>query len=160
VSHRFTIPLVLLAACGCSTAVPIDTLQDEGAIEVRLDANARMHQPGRKIKFFVDITNRSERSLDLAALNVELQARTDADARSGPVRLRQDWTYKWEQEMLLPPGKRITVPIVPEAGVEFRLEMLEAGKYAIVAVVNGRHTSAPYALVIARPDLVPELRRV
>jgi len=158
VNHRLVLSLSLLAACGCSTAVPIDSVQDEGAIEVRLDANARTHQPGRKIKFFVDITNRSERSLDLAALNVELQARTDAQA--GPVRLRQDWTYKWGQKMLLPPGKRVTVPIVPEAGVEFRLEMLEAGKYAIVAVVNGRHESPPYSLVIARPDLVPELRRV
>src|SRR5688572_27945970 len=150
--------MALLVACGCSAPVPIDALEDGAAIEVRLDANARTHQPGRKIKFFVDITNRSERPLDLAALKVELQARTDP--RAGPVRLRQDWTYRWGQEMLLPPGKRVTVPIVPEAGVEFRLEMLEAGQYAIVAVVNGRHESQPYSLVIARPDLVPELRRV
>ena len=157
-SHRFAISLALLVTCGCSAPMPIDALEDGAAIEVRLDANARTHQPGRKIKFFVDITNRSERSLDLAALKVELQARTDP--RSGPVRLRQDWTYKWGQEMLLPPGKRVTVPIVPEAGVEFRLEMLEAGQYAIVAVVNERHESQPYSLVIARPDLVPELRRV
>ena len=157
-SHRIAITLIVLGAWGCSAPVPIDALEDSGALEVRVDANARTHQPGRKIKFVVDITNRSERSLDLAALKVELQARTDA--QGGPVRLRQDWTYRWNQEMLLPPGKRVTVPIVPEAGVEFRLEMLEAGKYAIVAVVNGRHESPPYSLVIARPDLVPELRRV
>lgn len=156
--HSIIAAMALLAACGCSAPVPVDSVTEAGALEVRLDANARTCQPGKKIKFFVDITNRSEHSLDLAALSVELQARGDAQA--GAVRLRQDWTYRWGREMLLPPGKRLTVPIVPEQGVEFRLEMLEAGQYSIVAVVNGKHASQPYPLVVARPDLIPALRRV
>ncbi len=47
----------------------------------------------------------------------------------------------------------MTIPVVPEKGVEFPLEILRAGDYDIVAVVNERFTSRPYPLRIVRPDL-------
>ncbi len=47
----------------------------------------------------------------------------------------------------------MTIPVVPERGVEFPLEILSAGDYDIVAVVNERFTSDPYPLSIVRPDL-------
>jgi len=145
---------------GCSATVPIQELEDQGSLEVRLDANARAHEPGRQIKFFVDVTNKTSSSLDLANLNVEIQVQEGP----GKVLLRQDWTYRWNQEMVLLPGRRLTLPIVPEqvdgeVRVELPLEQLPEGEYDLVAVINGRHASAPYKLKIFRPDLEAPVRR-
>lgn len=140
---------------GCSATVPIQDLEDQGSLEVRLDANARAHEPGRQIKFFVDVTNKTSGSVDLAGLNVEIQVQEGP----GKIQLRQDWTYRWNQEMILLPGRKLTLPIVPEKGVELPLEQLPEGEYNLVAVINGRHASAPYKLKIFRPDLGAPVRR-
>jgi hypothetical protein len=150
--------VLALATLGCSSRpVPVEDLEEQGLLDVRLDANARAHLPGRQLKFWVEITNRSAHTLDLAALRVELQAVPALEREK--VCLRQDWTYRWNQEMRLLPGRRLTVPIVPEKGVEFPLELLEEGSYEIVAVVNARYASGPWSIRIARPDLNEPLRR-
>ena len=148
--------VLVLVACGCASPVPISKLEKDAPIEVRLDANSRAHEPGRQIKFFVDVTNRSDHVLDLADLSVEIQVHSPP----GKIHLRQDWTSKWGgREMLLYPGKRITVPVVPEKGVELPIENLPEGNYDIVAVVNGRFPSRSYSLRVLRPDLNTPLRR-
>jgi len=134
---------------GCAATLPIEKIEDRGSLEVALDANARAHQPGRQIKFFVEVTNKTSGSVDLAGLNVEIQVQEGPDK----IQLRQDWTYRWNQEMILLPGRKLTLPIVPEQGVELPLEQLPEGEYNLVAVINGRHASAPYKLKIFRPDL-------
>jgi hypothetical protein len=156
-THR--LPAVLAVALwGCSSGpIPVDDLEEKGALDVRLDASSRAQLPGKQIKFWVEITNRSPHTLDLADLRVELQAVQVAEREK--ICLRQDWTYRWNQEIRLLPGKRLTVPIVPEKGVEFPLEILREGKYEIVAVVNERHASRPWPLQISRPDLIEPPRR-
>lgn len=145
--------LVLLA--GCASTVPVSQLEGDGALEVHLDANARAHAPGRELKFFVDIVNKSGHVVDLADLEVELQVITPPRK----VQLRQDWRYRWGREMLLPPEKKLSVPIKPEPGLELPIEHLAEGTYQIVAVVNGRFSSRPYSLRNLRPDLRVRLRR-
>jgi hypothetical protein len=154
---RLTAVLALAASACSSRPVPVEDLEEDGLLDVRLDANAKAHLPGRQLKFWVEITNRSGHTLDLADLRVELQAVPSAQRER--VCLRQDWTYRWNQEMRLLPGKRLTVPIVPEKGVEFPLELLQEGKYEIVAVVNARYASRPWSIQIARPDLIEPPRR-
>ena len=145
----------LLLGGGCSlSVVSIQDLSSKDALDVGLDANARAHLPGRQIKFFVDITNQSGRTLDLAKLKVELEA---APAKSPQaVTFREDWSFRWQTQVRLPPGKKITVPVVPERGVEFPIELLPQGDYGIVAVVNDRYRSRPYPLRVVRPDLEVE----
>jgi len=150
--------VLAFAALGCSLKpVPVEDLEEKGLLDVRLDANARAQLPGKQIKFWVEITNRSPHTLDVTALRVELKAMPIAEREK--VCLRQDWTYNWNQEIRLLPGRHLTVPIVPEQGVEFPLEFLKEGKYEIVAVINERYASPPWSIQIERPDLVEPVRR-
>lgn len=150
----FGAALALSLSSGCG-ALPLEELEDEDDIAVRLDANARAHTPGRQIKFYVDLFNRTESDVDVRGIRIELKA--SPRASSGTVSLRQTWRYRWSVETPPPPiapGKRMTIPVVPERGVEFPLEILRAGSYHIVAVVNDRFSSPPYPLEILRPDVV------
>jgi hypothetical protein len=154
---RLHIALVssMILTAGCASTVRLSDLPSDAAVDVVLDANVRTYQPGRHLKFFVDVTNLTDRTLDLADFRVELQAR----GPKGDVQLRQDWTYRWDRTMVLLPEKRLTVPIVPERGLEFPLEILAQGSYDIVAVVNDRYTSKPYQLRVLRPELLGSPRR-
>jgi hypothetical protein len=142
---------------GCRS-VDIDQIESEKALEVRLDANARscaVNMP-RPLKFFLDITNHTKRTINLTRLTVELRAVLEHAPET--IVLREEWTYRWPQEVLLGPEKKLSIPIVPERnspGVagEFPLEALAKGEYGIVAVVNNRHVSEPYRLKVLRPDL-------
>lgn len=147
---------LLLAGCAFRTAT-LDTVAGDDAVEVRLDANARVHHSNRQLKFFVDLINRSDSQVQLNELRIELRAHPAADAQT--ISLRKQWTYggmHWERGIFLRPGAKATVPIVPERNVEFPLEILDAGPYQIVAIVNDRFRTAPYQLTIVRPDLRPE----
>jgi hypothetical protein len=154
--HLFPSAAFLLAGC---TAVGINELQSPEALEVRLDANATAYgaNPARRIKFFVDVTNRSGSTINLSGLKVELRALPDA--ASDAVLLREEWTYRWPQKVLLKADRKLSVPILPErpepGGVpgEFPLHLLTPGDYRIIAVVNDRHLSSPYRLKILRPEL-------
>ncbi|MBI4606594.1 MAG: hypothetical protein HY721_31920 [Planctomycetes bacterium] len=160
-----------LAAAGGCRAVTLSEIEERGAIDVRLDANARAFVPTtpQRVKFFVDITNKTSGTVSLARLKIELLAY--GEGKPDQVQIRQSWTYRYPKEVFLGAGKRFTIPIVPERGTaatpgapvgtasELPLEHLPEGSYEIVAVVNGRHASPPYKLQVARPDLRPELRR-
>jgi len=142
---------LLLSSC-IGRAIRIDELPEEWTLDVVLDASAYRHRPGRPIKFFVDITNPTPRRLDLSELEIELQAASvDVPAK---VALRQQWSYRWPptDAVSLQTGKKLSIPIVPERGIEFPLEQLVEGEYVITAVVNERHRSAPFKLAIERPD--------
>ncbi len=90
----------------------------------------------------------------------------------GVVDHRNDWTYAWKVSLPLLPGRRATIPIKPErsvttadaqswlrndkgvqGGTEFPLDLLRAGNYHVVAVVNGRFASPAYRVKVYRPDL-------
>jgi hypothetical protein len=160
--------LIVIAAAagsaGCGS-VTIDELEDASALQVTLDANARTLATNvpHKMKFFVDITNQASSPLSLARLKIELLA--CRASQPGEVQLRQAWTYRHPEEVQVKPSRKVTVPIVPEKGSgqipnapagtasEFPLELLAAGDYDIVALVNGRFRSAPYRLKVLRPDL-------
>ncbi len=121
-------------------------------IEVRLDCNSKVHMPGRRIKFFVDLVNQTGTNVDVSGVEIELKASPRGELET--ISLRHHWRYRWSCDSPpLRPGKRMTIPVVPEKGVEFPLEILRAGDYDIVAVVNERFTSRPYPLAIVRPDL-------
>lgn len=147
------LPLGLIA--GCAAPVAVGELHDQDALEVRVSTANRVHQPGAQLRFLVDVTNRSGDTLDLADLRVEIRV-VEPPAK---VHLRQDWVYRWGREMLLEPGKRLTVPIVPEAGLELPVEHLAEGAYDIVAVINDRFESRPCRMEVIRPDLGRPLRR-
>ena len=143
-----------LSSCG---SVELRHLKGQDDIAVQLDANARAHLPGRQIKFFVDLINKTERAIDLRGVRIELKASPKSQPET--VSLRQSWSYRWPAGMPpLRPGKRLTVPVVPEKGVEFPLEMLAPGPYTIVAVLNDRYESGPYLVEVVRPDLLVEPR--
>jgi hypothetical protein len=153
---------LLVPGCGSLT---VASPESEGKVKVRLDSNARSYAPGLplKLKFFVDMTNESGRTLSMEGLKIELRAFPADNPAS--ISLRQSWTYRHPQKVYLADGKKFSIPIVPEraeqggtAG-EFPLELLPEGEYGIVAVVNGMHASPPYRLKIERPDLEPSLRR-
>jgi hypothetical protein len=156
--------LCALTLTGCGS-VTITDLDDAAALDIKLAVNAANFQanlPG-KLKFWVDITNRSGRRLSLERLKIEL--RTARQGTVEPVLLRQAWTYRHNEKVFLEPDKRLTVPIVPERappgspGNEFPLELLPPGAYEIVAVVNEKHLSKPCALRVQRPDLGTQARR-
>jgi len=144
-----------LALWGCAH-VSIRELSTSGALEVHLDANVRAYHIGTQAKFFVDIYNRSPQAVELGGLQIELQASPVTDPDS--IQMREDWSYRWPTQMLLEPGRKITVPIVPEKRVEFTLEVLRPGPYRLAAVVNQRYRSEPYALNIVRPELTEQRR--
>jgi hypothetical protein len=155
--------LVLLAASslacgflasGCASTVPISELSSEQRLDIELRASVRVVTPGRQLKFTVDVTNLSDHVLDLADLKIEIQVRGPA----GAIQLRQDWKYAWGRDMLLRREKRITLPIVPERGLELPLDQLAEGTYNLVAVINGRFSSRPCPVQVLRPDLTPRLR--
>src|SRR5262245_22184295 len=117
--RRVAVTMIAAVLAGCASAVPVTQLEEKSVLDVRLASSTRTHVPGRPIKFFVDITNRSGRPIDLSALSVELQAH--AVGQKGVVQLRQDWTYRFgDRQVVLAPEKKLSVPVVPEAGVEFR----------------------------------------
>ena len=152
-AHAAPVVLTLLfagfaASCG---SVPLAELSDEARLEVKLDANIRVVTPRRRIKFYVDLQNQTSRSIDFAGLTIELRVSPRADTES--VALRQTWRYGGLSLPSLAPERRLTVPIVPERGVELPLEHLAPGDYQIVAVVDERFTSAPYDVHVHRPDL-------
>ncbi|HVR74697.1 MAG TPA: hypothetical protein VMT52_10210 [Planctomycetota bacterium] len=157
------VPAIAAFPCGC--AVGIQNLEPGDALAVTLDGNARSYFPGAPLplKFFVDITNETGRRVDLTRLLVEL--RVFSPEAPGEVKLRQNWVYRWPQEVVLEPGKRLTVPILPERATEgggspeLPVELLPEGRYGVVAVVNDHFQSAPYEIRIVRPDLQVEMRR-
>lgn len=157
--------IAAIAALPCGCAVGIQNLEPGDALAVKLDSNARSYFPGAPLplKFFVDITNETGRRVDLTRLLVEL--RVFSPEAPGEVKLRQNWIYRWPQQVLLEPGKRLTVPIVPERATEkggspeLPVELLPEGSYGVVAVVNDHFKSAPYEIRIVRPDLRVEARR-
>ena len=153
-THCLLATLTVGLASGCR-APHLQELTRGDEIEVRLDANARVHVPGRKIKFFVDLVNQTHTKVDVRGVRIELRA--SPRGRPETISLTHTWRYLWENASPplppLRPGKRMTIPVVPERGVEFPLEILRAGDYDIVAVVNGRFISGPYPLALVRPDL-------
>ena len=146
--------VIVTLAAGCQTP-HLDELRGGDEIKVRLDSNSRAHMPGRQIKFFVDLVNQSSIDVDVSDLDIELKASPRGEPDT--VSLRHRWRYNWRNATPplppLRPEKRMTVPLVPEKGVEFPLEILRAGDYDIVAVVNGRFASPPYSLAVVRPDI-------
>ena len=145
-------------SAGClARSIGIQELKEPGSLQVSLDANQRAFEPSRRIKFFVEILNQTSDRLDLKNLKVELLVSPEEAPEK--VSLRNPWSYRWGQEMLLEPGKKLTLPIVPEKGVELPLEHLPPGNYSIIAVLNGRYTSKAYSLRIVRPDLEGPIRR-
>ena len=48
---------VFVPLVGCASAVRISDLEADEVLEIGLDANARAHEPGRQIKFYVDVKN-------------------------------------------------------------------------------------------------------
>lgn len=172
--------LLALSVTGCT--VPIRSIEEPDAIEVKLDSNVRAYGPEVpvRLKFFVDIVNHAGRVVDATSLAVELRVReSGADSR---VRLRQNWVYRWPERVYLQPERRLTIPIVPERGdsnerleglspqemqaqvmaarggqqataPELPVEALPEGQYEVVAVVNERFQSQPYSIRIVRPDL-------
>ena len=149
---------ILACAIGGCQSVGVDQLDSERALEIHLDANSRscVANMPRPLKFFVDITNHTRSTINLTQLTVELRAIRERAPET--IVLREEWTYRWPQEVLLEPTKKLSIPIVPERsspGVagEFPLAALARGEYGIIAVVNDRHTSAPYRLQVLRPDL-------
>jgi len=176
-----------LGLTGCLPSVPLKDLADTGTapIFVELDANSRVVQPGRRLRFYVDIRNASERKVDLSDVSVELTASPADDA--SVVALRKSWSYRWKDAVTLSPGKKITLPITPESHLmvpkepsrftrqrprrrpieyrdlvtvsEFPLENLRPGEYEIRAHVNDRFRSKPYRLVVDRIDLSRRQRR-
>jgi hypothetical protein len=172
VLRQFPAAFLALAA-GCQlSAHSLRELPEEERVNVVLDANSRRAAPGRNVKFYVDITNTSSWTLDLTDLKVELTASPAADP--DVVSLRGSWSYRWPERVLLPPGKRLTLPIVPEnrrawneqlsrevVHSEFPLFQLAEGEYAVRASVVGRFRSEPYVLRVQRPDLAPQpIRRL
>jgi hypothetical protein len=156
---------ILAVLIGGCQSVDIGQLESDQALEVRIDANTRacIANKLRPIKFFIDITNRTQSTINVTGLTVELRA-APVGAPEVTV-MRQQWTYRWPRLVLLGPEKKLSIPIVPERsspGVagEFPIEFLAKGDYAIVATVNDRHESEPYRLKILSPDLQPApLRR-
>ncbi len=149
-THVLLATLTVGLASGCRT--PHLHELTGGDIEVRLDCNSKAHMPGRRIKFFVDLINQTGTNVDVSGVEIELKASPRGELET--ISLRHSWRYRWRVDSPpLRPGKRMTIPVVPEKGVEFPLEILRAGDYDIVAVVNERFTSRPYPLAIVRPDL-------
>ena len=157
---------VTYPAAGCNS--PAHRLAGSGpadGLQVVLDANTRVVVPGKRIKFFVDITNHTHQNLDLEDLAIELTAFPRHDPST--ISLRGTWSYRWSRSISLLPGRRITLPIVPETGrvwknaagrqalgaPEFPLDQLSEGEYEVRATVYGRYTSPPYSLRVHRIDL-------
>ena len=147
----------------------IEDMEREGEIEVVLDANATSIHAGRRIKFWVDLKNHTSGTIDIEKLSIELTAAPAAKPEK--ISLRREWGYNWQnQQISLLPGRKMTIPIVPEvtsvnAGSmtaaggmlsmrqknailtsEFPLDQLEEGPYEIRAIVNGTLRSKPYTL--------------
>jgi len=159
--------VIFALSAGCfAHTTSIRDLDERGSLEVRLDANARALAPGQGIKFLVDLLNQTSSRIDLEGLKVELRASPEKAPET--VSLRHSWSFNWRQAVFLEPGKKLTLPLLRERGldlplnktvrkdqwiVEFPLEDLSPGNYTIVALVNGRHASSPCPLRIVRPDL-------
>ncbi len=163
-----------LASCG---AVPMSEIEAPDALEVHLDGNASVVVPGRRLKFFVDVFNRSPNEIVFDELRVELRV-TKTDTPPEDIALRQTWRYRDGtagriDPPRIRPDRRLTLPVVPEEGSavpllrgqkispsnlpngsgEFPLALLAPGDYDVVAVVNDQFTSRPYRMKVARPDL-------
>lgn len=155
---------VAFLACGCAS-----TLEElpPGALELRVDCNTRVygpHVPGR-VKFWVDIINRSGGAVSPEKLRVELRVLRAGEPDA--VALKQSWTYSTAGDMSLSStgrvvigdGNKMTIPILPErndpnsTAPDLPLKLLPAGQYEVVAVLNDLHTSRPCPLRIERPDL-------
>ena len=129
---------VAFGAAGCGT-IPVDSLKETTDLEIGLDASARAYAPGVRVKFFVDVFNRSGAPVDLSGLKIELVASPARNPKI--VALREQWTYRWPSDMPpLRPEKRLTVPVVPESGTEFQIDQLVPGMYRVVA---GRERALP-----------------
>lgn len=157
---RIALTLSLGASLSVGCVTTLDKLEPGSSLEVGVECKMRSFGPQVPvpIKFWVDITNKSGRTVSLERLRIELQA-TPVKVPEWTV-LKQSWTYRNAPETHLADGKRLTVPIVPEraderakTGSEFPLELLPEGKYSIVAIVNGKHVSTPCQLQIERPDI-------
>jgi len=143
-------------ACG---SVELAELEKDNDVEIVIDSTSRVVVPGRPIKFYVDIVNRSGRTLDVGDLKVELRVSPHAEPET--VSLRQTWTYRERrgdaraQFPLIKDGKKLTIPVLPERdSSEFPLEILAPGDYLVSAAINGRHVSRRhYRLEVVRPDL-------
>ena len=150
-------PLLAPLSAGCG-ALELAAVEDVSQVEIRVDANSRVAIPGRRMKFFVDIVNRSGKTLDVGDLKVELRVSPQTDPDT--VSLRQTWTYRESRDPggqfpLILDGKKLTIPLLPERdSSEFPLEILTPGDYTVTAAVNERSVSRRrYPLAIARPDL-------
>ena len=175
------VPIWALCLGSCvSTKPSVEEPTSSGQLVVVLDANSHAVVPNRQIKFFVDITNNTSETLDLTDVSVELTASPLQD-RSKIV-LRKAWTYRLQNNAVitgrkrgytshrpvgsitLAPGKRLTLPIVPESSrvkefgqvltiSEFPLQTLSPGEYEVRATVNEKFVSRRYRLEVYRPDL-------
>jgi hypothetical protein len=159
-----------LAAAGCiSPSVRIEELDEAQDLGITLECNSRVASPRLRLKFYVDIVNQSGSTVDLNDLSVELVA----SPRGEPSRvlLARTWEFQWPKDVVLRPGKRATLPIVPEVethriatgavseGVarhrvqasNFPVGELVPGEYEVRAAVNGRHVSASWVLRVEPP---------
>jgi hypothetical protein len=147
----------IVSSSGCSSAAKVDDLPETETLRIVLDANARSVAPGRQLKFFVDVHNETRRTIDVNGIDIELIASPRPDPAK--ISLRKSWSYNWRRDVTLAPGKRITLPIVPESRnsfnrqlgqtveiSEFPLHLLRPGEYEIRARVNERFVSRPYVL--------------
>lgn len=165
-SRRLLTVAWLLLPVACSSRQAIEEVPaDEGSrrlVTVTLDANTRVASEARRLKFWVDVHNGTESDLDVTRLRVELTA--SPVGVPDTISLRKCWSYAWQSPLEIAPGRRITLPIVPETRrtpgprgelltiSEFPLAQLVEGDYEIRAVVDERFTSPPYRISVVHPS--------
>ncbi len=173
VSHSRTLLLLAIVASstlvGCITPrVNIDRLPDDRSLEVVLESNRTFTFPGCRIKFFVDIFNRTNARIDLGTLDVRINASPRDDSKK--VALTKLWVFEWQKPVTIAPGKKITLPIRPKVSSftsgqqhalgwqnskvfasDFPIEQLQPGNYYLSAVVNDRFVSELMGLKV-RPS--------
>lgn len=127
------------------------------AIAVRLHATStRVFRPGVTGRFAVTVTNEGSSPVAFTRLEVELVASPKGAPEERALARR--WSYSLRQQVTLPGGKSLTVPVVPEP-FEFDLGGLAPGVYSLRAKVFGNATSPPYDVRVERPDLSSRSRR-
>jgi hypothetical protein len=160
--------LMVVPTAGCfSPSVRLDSIDERGAIVIVFDCNARVTYPGRALKFFVDVVNKTEQRIELNEVEIDINIYPKREPTK--IALTKRWTFRWEKMMSLPAGKKLTLPINPEittfssgrqaAGArrqgrpvyasDFPIAQMQKGEYLVRAIVNERHVSQAYELRVS-----------